>query len=113
MSSENKALPTGIIHLVWKVVDQYGPAGVLVLTLMVGMWYTTSWLREESKRNDQGQQEMIAKFSATLKDQQEHFDKMLDREHKEFRTSLTEITKTFNEVMLNNRRAAASGGPGQ
>jgi hypothetical protein len=113
MSDEKQIPPPPVgnwIQLVWSVADRYGPAGILVVSLMVGMWYTTGWLRDESQRNDQSQQALIAKFTATIGEQRDHFDKILEREHKEFRSSLTEITKTFNDVM-NSRRS--NTGPGQ
>lgn len=97
----------GWIQAALAIADRYGPTGILTMTLLVGMWYTTSWLRDESMRNDQNNQVLTAKFTEAIRQQQEHYDRMLDREHKEFKESLSTITKTFNDVMLKR------GGAGQ
>jgi len=117
---QDKAIPQVVggtlIQFGMTVADRYGPTGVLVLALLVGMWYTTAWLRDEAVRNDQNSLVMQANYSTTLKEQRDvfvttlkeqrtYFDSTLDRQHKQFTTSMESVTRTFNEVMLRERRS--------
>lgn len=92
-------LPGNLYGLAFSVADKYGPTGILVLALLVGMWFTTAWLRDESAKNDKFHEELQLRFIGALEKQQVRFDTILEREHREFQTSLSLITKTFQESM--------------
>jgi hypothetical protein len=90
---------SGPFTLALTVADKYGPTGLLVLALTVGMWFTTTWLRDESAKNDQNNLEQQNRFIQAIDKQQSRFDTMLEREHREFQSSLNAITKSFQDAM--------------
>lgn len=98
-TARHPALPGNLYGLAFSVADKYGPTGVLVLALLVGMWFTTAWLRDESAKNDKFHEELQLRFIAALEKQQVRFDVILEREHREFQTSLNLITKSFQDAI--------------
>lgn len=98
-SANGSSQHSGLFGVAFVVADKYGPTGLLVLALTVGMWFTTTWLRDESSKNDRFHEELQQRFIAALEKQQVRFDTILEREHREFQTSLNLITKSFQDAI--------------
>ncbi len=98
----------GMVSSALLIADRYGPTGLLVAALSLGMYTTTTWLHEESNRNSQLQIEQQEKFAVMVKEQRQHFDQKEERRETVFKDALNQITKSFNDAIerIERRRGA-------